>query len=232
MKNNTFIEKIYTKKSINKINKKIKFLGINSEINAMEFLNIRLLISILIFIGILYFSSYGFIYAPIITILFYFGIEYFTIDYKIKLRIRKLDKDALFFFEILTLSLESGKNLKGALDLTVRSIKNDISDEFNIVLEEVRYGKSLDEALSNMKERIPSDTINNVILNITQSSIFGSSIVNTLHNQVEYIRDKRFLETKAIINKMPMKISVISVVIFIPIMLLLLLGPILIDFIS
>ncbi len=230
MKNEILIEKIYSAKSIEKIKKKVKLLGINSKINAIEFLNLRLMLCFLVFISLLYFSELPFIYAPLVTIIIYIAFEYIIIDYQIKNRIRKLDKDALFFFEILALSLEVGRNLKGALDLTVKSIKNDLSDEFGIVIEEVNYGKSLNEALVKMKERIPSETVNNVILNITQSNTFGTSIIDTLHQQVAYIRDKKFLETKAIINKMPIKISVISVVLFLPIMLLLLLGPILIDF--
>lgn len=230
MKNEILIEKIYSAKSIEKIKKKVKLLGINSKINAIEFLNLRLMLCFLVFISLLYFSELPFIYAPLVTIIIYIAFEYIIIDYQIKNRIRKLDKDALFFFEILALSLEVGRNLKGALDLTVKSIKNDLSDEFVIVIEEVNYGKSLNEALVKMKERIPSETVNNVILSITQSNTFGTSIIDTLHQQVAYIRDKKFLETKAIINKMPIKISVISVVLFLPIMLLLLLGPILIDF--
>lgn len=232
MKNDILVEKIYTKKSVNRIKKKAKLLGINSKMNVVVFMNARLLLCVAIFLIVLYFSSLGFIYAPILSILTYYLMEYFIIDYKIKKRVSRLDNDALFFFEILTLSLESGRNLKGALDLTVRNIKSELSDEFKCVLDEMNYGKSLNESLVSMKERIPSDTINNVILNITQSNIFGSSIIDTLHNQVEYIRDKKFLSAKAIINKMPMKISAVSVIFFVPLMLLLLLGPVFVNFIK
>lgn len=228
---NTFAEKIYAKKSVNRIKKKVKLLGINSKIKPITFMNIRLILCILVFIIVISSFSFGYIYAPIFTIIVYFGFEYLVIDIQIKKRISSLDYDALFFFEILSLTLETGKNLKGALELTVRNIKNDLSDEFGVVIDEMNYGKSLSEALESMKERIPSDIINNVILNITQSDVFGSSIIDTLYNQVDYIRDKKFLETKEKINKMPIKISVISVVFFLPLMLLLLLGPIFIDYI-
>lgn len=231
MKNN-IIERIYSKKSVKKIKTKVTLLGIDSKMDAIKFMNYRLIISILVFFIVLIFSNFGFIYSPIITVLVYYGYEYLVIDRAIKKRITKLDSDAIFFFEILTLSLETGRNLKGAIDITVKNLDNDLSHEFKAALSEIEYGKTLTEALNSMKERIPSDTINNVILNITQSNIFGSSIINTLYNQVDYIRDKRFLETKSIINKMPMKISVISVVFFVPIMLLLILGPILVNFIN
>ena len=83
-----------------------------------------------------------------------------------------------------------------------------------------------------MKNRIPSEEINTVLLNIREASLFGNNIIDSLNNQIEYLRDKKLLSIRAKINKMPMKISVISVVFIIPIVLLLVLGPVLINFLS
>ena len=229
--NNRFIEKIYTKKSINKIKRKTTLLGIYNKINPIDFMNTRLILSLLLFFSIFIFSKYAYILSPIITIIFYFGIEYLILDARIKRRATKLDYEALFFFEVLTLSLETGRNLKGSLDLTVRNIDSELADEFKLTLEAIEYGKTLTEALTDMKKRIPSDTINNVILNITHSNVFGNEIVSTLYNQVDYLREKKLFEAKAKIAKMPIKISIVSVVFFIPIILLLILTPVLISLI-
>ena len=92
-------------------------------------------------------------------------------------------------------------------------------------------GKSFQEAITDMKERIPSDTINNALLNIVQSSIFGNNIEESLNNQLDFLRDKRLLDIKSQIGKLPTKISIISVLFFIPIILLVILAPVLIDLI-
>jgi tight adherence protein C len=226
--NTRFIEKIYTKKSIERIKKKTTLLGIYNKINPIDFMNTRLIISLIIFFSTFLFSSYAYIMSPLLTIIFYIGLEYILLDSRIKKRASKLDYEALFFFEVLTLSLETGRNLKGALDLTVRNIDSELSDEFKVTLETIDYGKTLTEALNDMKKRIPSDTINNVILNITHSNVFGNEVVETLYNQVDYLRDKKLFEAKAKIAKMPIKISIVSVIFFIPIILLLILTPVLI----
>lgn len=226
---NSLVEKIYSKKSINRIKRKTEQLGIYNTIDPITFINTRLIISLIIFFLSLYLSGFGYIYAPILTVLFYFLFEYFVLDYRIKKRISKLDYEALFFFEVLTLSLESGRNLKGALELTCKNIDSEISDEFKETLREIEFGKTLTEALNSMKKRIPSDTINNVILNITQSNIFGNSIIETLYRQVDFLRDKKVLEVRSIIAKMPIKISVTSVLFFIPILLLLILSPVILN---
>jgi len=228
MMNNRFIEKIYTKKSINRIKKKTTLLGIYNKIDPIDFMNFRLIGSLVIFFVTFLLSSYAYVVSPLLTVLFYFGLEYVVLDLRIRKRSSKLDYEALFFFEVLTLSLETGRNLKGALDLTVRNIDSELSDEFKAMLEATLYGKTLTEALTDMKKRIPSDTINNVILNITHSNVFGNEVVETLYNQVDYLRDKKLFQAKAIIAKMPIKISIVSVIFFIPIILLLILGPVLI----
>lgn len=230
--NNRFVEKIYTKKSIERIKRKTILLGIYNKIDPIDFMNTRLIISLIIFFVTFLFSEYAFVLAPVVTVIFYFGVELIVLDYKIKKRISKLDYEALFFFEVLTLSLETGRNLKNALELTVKNIDSELSDEFKVTLDTINYGKTLTEALIDMKKRIPSDTINNVILNITHSNVFGSEIVGTLYNQVDYLREKKLFEAKAKISKMPIKISIISVLFFIPIILLLILSPVLINLIS
>ena len=144
-------------------------------------------------------------------------------------RIKKLDRDALSFFEVLSLSLESGKNLENALELTCYNIDNDLSDEFKRSLFEIRFGKSLMESLEALKKRIPSETINNIILNITQTNVFGSSIIDTMNTQVEYLREKQIMDIKSQINKIPNKVSIISVIFIVPLILLIILGPFIIS---
>jgi len=148
------------------------------------------------------------------------------------MRIKKLDHEALYFFEVLTLTLESGRNLENSIEMTCQNVDSEISSEFKSAISEVKYGKSLNEALNSLKKKIPSETINNIILNITQTSVFGNSIIDTMNNQIEFLRDKQVLEIKEQINKIPNKVSIISVIFIIPLILLLLLGPVLIKFIS
>ena len=128
--------------------------------------------------------------------------------------------------------MESGKTLSQALETTAKNIDSNISKEFLKTLNEVKMGKSLVESLKDMKKRIPSESINNTILNVTESSIFGSNIIESLNNQLEYLRNKELMEVKGRIAKLPIKISVISVVFFIPILLLIILSPVVIDFLT
>lgn len=230
MKKISIIDKIYSKKTISKIKNKIELLGDDCKYDEKEFLNIRLLGTILIFISFILFSKNGYIYAPLFSIMYYFLINYILLDYPIKKRGLELEHEAIFFFEILALTLESGKTLTQALETTAKNIDSNISKEFLKTLNEVKMGKSLVESLKNMKNRIPSESINNTILNVTESSIFGSNIIDSLNNQLEYLKNKQLMVVKGKIAKLPIKISVISVVFFIPILLLIILSPVILEF--
>ncbi len=232
MNNRGMVKKIYSLKSIEKIEKKVKLLGDNSTYSSLDFLNMRLFVAIFIFVIFIIFIPKRYYLAPIIVVIFHFGSEYLVFDYPISKRVKKLEEEAIFFFEILSLTLQSGRNLVSSLDITSKSIDSELALEFRKSLQEMKLGKSFSEALSDMKERIPSDTINNAILNIVQASVFGNSIEESLQNQLEFLRDKRLLDIKSEIGKLPTKISIISVIFFIPIILLVVLAPVLVDFIT
>lgn len=230
MKLNEITKNIYSNYSLNNISNRMKLLGKEDEKDTLKFLNIRLISSIVLFFVILYLVDWGYILSPILVVLYYVYLPSLTIDRKIKRRKAKLENEAMYFFEILALSLESGNNLYNAIKVTSDNIDSELSKEFKKMMFDIEYSKSFDEAINDMKERIPSDTINNILLNIRESNMFGNSILGTLNNQLDYLRETKILETKAYISKIPVKISVISVVFFIPLLLLLILGPVLINY--
>lgn len=232
MKEKSVTEKIYSKYSLDDIERRMVLLGYNDKNKALKFLNFRLLTSIAFFFMILYFVEWGYIVAPIVIFLYYYSLPKLLLDTKINKRRRKLENDAMYFFEVLALSIESGNNLYNAILVTSKNIDSELSIEFRKMMEEVELGKSFMEALDSLKARIPSDTINNILLNIKESSMFGNSILGTLNNQIDYLRETKLLEMRAYISKIPLKISVISVLFFIPLLLLLILGPVLINYLG
>lgn len=232
MRNKSFINRIYREKDIKKIDDKIKQFGVSKKFTTEYFMNFRFYSSLLVFVILFIFIDYGALLAPIITVIWYLLSSYLMIDIPLKKREKKLNNEAYYYFEVLTLALESGRNLENAIKMACKYIDSEISSEFKETLKEVNFGKSLTESLSLMSARIPSLTINNIILNMEQSNLFGNSIIETMYNQLDFLKDKQVMDIKAEINKIPNKISIFSVLFFIPLILLIILGPVLIEFIS
>lgn len=213
---------------VNYINSKLKL--INSK-KTYLFLYTRIITSILVYILCLFTFNLGYIIA-IICMLIWYNSFMLILNFKIKERSEKLESEALEFFEILTLSLESGKNIEGALESTTSSIDSELSKEFKQTLYEIKFGKDISTAFSDMRLRIPSDIINNIILNIVEANKFGNGVLSTMYDQIEYLREKRVLNIREKINKIPNKVSIISVLFIVPLILILILGPYLIELIG
>lgn len=230
MKVNDFYKSFYSTNSIKNLENKFMYLSYDSKNNINAFLTFRIIFTVLIFIFVLFIFNSGYFLAPLLATLFYICYEYIFVDIKIKKRANKLESDSIFFFEVLSLTIQSEKNLKLCLTITCNSIDSSISSEFKKMLKEVSYGKSLTEGLQDLMKKIPSKSVCNVILNIIEANEFGNSIEGALANQINYLTDKRILDIKSSINKMPMKISIVSVLLFLPLMLILIIGPVLINY--
>ena len=228
MKN--LVNKIYTKETIARIKKKNKQFGVEHNYDVDLILGHHLIISIFIFIIALIDTTL--LKSILIVMAYFFLAEYFFFDYRLAKRRKKLEKQSTFFFQILSLTLESGNNLKNSIDLTCKNMDNELSREFKKAMDDMTLGKSLNESLDDLKTRIPSDTINNIILNLMESNIYGNNMIESLNRELDYISDKIILEAKGKINKMPIKISVVSVLIFIPLLMLIIIGPLIIKVIE
>ena len=71
MKVNDFYKNIYSTSSIKALESKFNYLSYDKKININEFLTVRIILSLLIFIVSIYYFNSGYFIAPILTFLFY-----------------------------------------------------------------------------------------------------------------------------------------------------------------
>ena len=230
MKKRILVEKIFSEKTINKVDIQISSLKENYKLDKYDFLLSKAILMVIIFFIALVHFKLGYVIAPLLVIVFYFLYDYLIIETKLKKRAQIMEKDAIFFFKVLSLTLQNETNLKRCFEITAESIDSELSKIIRDCLKEMKYGKSLAEALNDAKNKIPSKDVKNVLFNILESNKYGNSIADSLNNQIEYLTDKRILNIKAQINKLPTKISIISVLLFVPIIMLLILGPVIINY--
>lgn len=230
MKN--MVKRLFSHKTIERFKKKNTLLGIKNKTTYLDDLSFYLLViitTLVISIIFCYHRFYLIIALPVVSALIF---EYLYYDLRLAKRKALLNKQALFFFQILSLTLESGNNLKGAIELTTSSVSNELSDEFKKALSDIKMGSTMNESLLDLEKRIPSEVISNIILNLTESSVYGSDMIKSLNTQIDYLNNKLILSVREQINKMPIKISIVSVLLFIPIILLIILSPLIIELIG
>ncbi|MBE6145136.1 MAG: type II secretion system F family protein [Firmicutes bacterium] len=197
-------------RSYKRIDKKMKYAGMI--VNPMIFILMRLASSLILLVFLLFFSSYGYIVGPIVTIIYYYFIEYVILDIQIGKRKQQLEEDSLEYFPILLLCLNGSNNVKKAISLTNEQVNNSLSKEFERVIRDVKIGKSLDEALTLMKDRVPSTFIINIIVNLIEANRMGNSISLSIKDQLDYIENKRKNKIIKYHKMMPFKVAIASII--------------------
>lgn len=207
--------------SYNRIELKMNKLGY--DVDPMIFIYMRLISSVILFVILLFSVKYGYIVSPIVTIIYYFIIEYIVLDLSLMRRVNELENDALEYFPVFLLSLKGEGNIKKALIVSTDVVNNSLSNEFRRVLYNERMGKSLDESLLTLKKRIPSDYIVNMIISIIEANRMGNSITENINEQLRYIEDSKNKSILKSYRIIPFKMAIISIMFVFAILFLMIL---------
>lgn len=111
-----------------------------------------------------------------------------------------------FFLDIVTLSVEAGLNLTGALQKAVdRCPPGPLLLEVNRVLRDVRGGKPRVEALRAMADRLDYSPVSSLVSALVQGELMGSSLGPVLRAQSDQRRTERFLRAEKLAMEAPVK---------------------------
>lgn len=87
----------------------------------------------------------------------------------------------------LSTELKSGKSLFGGLKSIVEADYGVLSFEFSILLEEIKYGESTENAFAHLDDRIKSEALSRVINEILSSIRIGGNLAESLNILAEDI---------------------------------------------
>ncbi len=197
---------VYYKKLQNKFN----FLDIR--MNPKIFIYFRLISTIFIFVLLLFTGRYAYLIAPIGAITYYLLVEYILIDIEVKKKNKRLEIQALDFFPIFLLGLKGDRNIKKAIELTTDIVDNELSSEFKKVLQDVDMGKSLEESLRSLDDKIPSIYVSNIIVSILEANRYGNNLNETINVQLDYIRDESRKRVLSNYKSKPFVLAIVSII--------------------
>jgi tight adherence protein C len=107
--------------------------------------------------------------------------------------------------------------------------KQELGRELAQVTSEISAGASLEQALCNLGERIAVEDIGPLAANLIRSEQLGAQIAQTLHASSEAQRMRRRLRAEAAAQRTTIKILFPLVLFVLPAMLLVIVGPALIQ---
>lgn len=213
------INKIFPSSVIDKTNKEIRSLGLNSKIKAEYFLLTRLVIEITLFIILILIPRYGVLLALGVIVFFHLLYKDLLITAKILKRSKVLSKDALEYFMLLNLLLDKCSDLGNALIKVSESVSNDLSLEVNYCMKDLRR-KNLHYCLENLRLRIPNQDLRDIFLELEMAKDKETQH-NLLNNYLKVLEEKKDLRLQNRLSKIPIQM-IFSVIIFLSVILLLL----------
>jgi tight adherence protein C len=127
--------------------------------------------------------------------------------------------------DLLIICMEAGLGFTSAMSRTVANVDGEMSEEFGLVLGDMRAGASRGDALASLAERVHLPELRSFVLSIRQADQFGVSVSTVLRNQAEDMRITRrqIAQTKAM--KAPVKMLIPMVFCIFPPMFIVVIGP-------
>lgn len=149
----------------------------------------------------------------------------FYINSKGSTRMREIEKSLPDVLDLLTVSVEAGLGFDGALMKVVEKTKSALSQEFTLMLKEIKMGKPRIEAMRDMSNRVDVDDLSTFTGSVIMADQLGVSIGNILRLQSEQIRQKHRQRVEEMAMKAPVKMLVPMVLFIFPAIFVVLLGP-------
>jgi tight adherence protein C len=124
----------------------------------------------------------------------------------LKKRRSELLKTFPFYLDIITLCVEAGLNMQGALTQAVaKGPKGVIRSEFQRVLRDIRAGKGRAESLRSMADRVGESSVINFTVAVIQAESMGMNLGPVLRAQADQRRSERFLRAEKLAMEAPVK---------------------------
>lgn len=152
-----------------------------------------------------------------------------SLNSKIRKRQSGVMKTLPDIMDLLTVSVEAGLSFDSALSKVVEKMPGSLSKEFEVVLQEIKVGKSKKDALYQMADRIGVQDLRSFVSAVIQADQLGVSLGKVLRIQSEQIRQNRKQQVSEKAMKAPIKMLIPMIVFIFPSIFIVLLGPVVIN---
>jgi tight adherence protein C len=127
--------------------------------------------------------------------------------------------------DLLTVSVEAGLGLDGAMQTAVEKMKTPLSEEMHRALREMRVGKLRVEALRDMATRVGLSELTAFVAAVCQADQLGGSISRVLRVQSAALRVRRMQRAREVAAKLPVKMLFPLVIFIFPAVFVVVLAP-------
>ena len=150
-----------------------------------------------------------------------------------KRRFRQILRTMPGAVDVLSLSVEAGLDFQVAMQRFVeRGTPGALRDELSTILNDMRLGKTRAEALKDLGRRVDIQEVASFVSVLVQADQLGVPIGEVLRSQASVMRVQRFQRAEQEGARASQKLLVPLVLFIFPAVLIVILGPVVLHFIS
>jgi tight adherence protein C len=130
--------------------------------------------------------------------------------------------------DMMLVCVEAGQSLDQSIVRVAKELKASypaLGLEFEIVAYEMKAGKEKSAVLRDMGTRCGVQDISSFVTVLIQSAVFGTSVAEALRVYASEMRDKRVMRAEEAANKLPTKMTLATMGLTVPPLLVILVGP-------
>ena len=200
--------------------------GIEGQVDGNDMIGFQITTMFLFMVmAYVYFHS---LFAVLVAGVAGLGYPYLWLYEKKKQRQEAIRLSMPDIIDMLSLSVEAGLSFNAAVQKVCdvyRHEKDPFVVELYFMDQNISLGRSRDEALKSMAERVELTELDSFTSILIQANKMGSSIAETLKAQAERMRAERFLNAERIGAQASQKLLIPMMVFIFPIIFIVIFGP-------
>ena len=160
------------------------------------------------------------------------GVGYFLPKYWVTRRVDARKEEITRGFpdalDMMLVCVEAGQSIDQCIVRVADELRASyaaLADEFTVVSFEMKAGKDKMTVLNDMGERCGVQDVSSFVTVLVQSAAFGTSISDALRVYAGEMRDKRVMRAEEAANKLPTKMTLATMMLTVPPLLIILVGP-------
>lgn len=130
--------------------------------------------------------------------------------------------------DMMLICVEAGQSMDQAIvrvSTEMRASYPALAEEFQIIAHELKAGKDKSAVLRDMSDRCGVQDVSSFATVLNQAASFGTSIADALRVYASEMRDKRVMRAEEAANKLPTKMTLTTMMLTVPPLLIILVGP-------
>lgn len=221
---------------LEKVHKRLQATGAGYILTAEQYIAVRVLSTLLAFVLTLFcllaLDAFSIWVLLGVTILGNVYPEIWLRDRRQR-REKEILKALPVYLDFITLAVEAGLNLTGAIKQAVeKGPRGSLRNEFNMVTRDLRAGVPRADALRRMEERLSMKQITSFVGTVIQAERMGASVGAALRIQAQQRRIERFQRAEKMAMEAPVKLIMPLIAFIFPVTFIVLGFPIAMKFVQ